>query len=388
MSSPTRADDPLRRLAELQKQLDSPRPRGRDSDQRSTATAERESIEVLDTQPAFIPPGSPPGTGVPHHGFTDPPRPSRRRVRVVKVLVVLAVLALFGAVSSFMYARWRVGQIERVEVSDVLAPVPASGPTWLLVGSDSREGIDPDRPDAGGLLGVPVVGQRADAIILVRDIPGLGVQMLSLPRDLWLDPPGDNNATRINAAFNQGAGELIQIISQELRIPVHRYVEVDLAGLDDIVDAAGGVTVEIPNPGFDDSIGLRIDSSGPVALDGATALGYVRTRHWTEVIDGRNVLDGTGDIGRNQRQQSVLRALGSKVGGSKNPLTLNAAASGIVDAVRVDDGADMGDMYGLAKMLQRAERAPALPVVGHITGGGASVLLMTTGADEVLDLFR
>ena len=55
--------------------------------------------------------------------------------------------------SAFVYLRWRVGQIERVELAHVLAPASPSGPTWLLVGSDSREGIDPDRPDAGGLIG-------------------------------------------------------------------------------------------------------------------------------------------------------------------------------------------------------------------------------------------
>ncbi|MEZ5279597.1 MAG: LCP family protein [Acidimicrobiales bacterium] len=318
-------------------------------------------------------------------------RPRRARGganRKLKFAVIgvgaLVVMALFG----LLYGTWRVGQIERVDLADVLAPTPDSGPTWLIVGSDSRAGIDPDRPDAGGLIGEPVYGERADAIILVRDIPGVGVQMLSLPRDLWIDPPGDNNATRINGAYNDGPAALVELISTELGIPIHRYADVNLAGLDDVVDAVGSVTMNIPNPGYDDSIGLRIDQAGEVTLDGATALAYVRTRKWTEIIDGVERYDPTGDLGRNQRQQAFLRALGNKLASIRNPFTLNGAVSGIVGAVRVDSGAGMGDMYSLARMLQTATQAEPLPVVDHITSGGAYVLLLGDGADAVLANYR
>ena len=312
----------------------------------------------------------------------------RRRARILKALVLISVLILASAVSAFAYVRWRVGQIDRVQVSQVLAPTPQGGPTWLIVGSDSRDGIDPDRPDAGGLLGEVVTGQRADTIILLRHLPGVGPQMLSLPRDLWLDPPGDNNATRINGAYNRGAEALIVLIDRELGIEVNRYAEVDLAGLDAVVDSVGGVTIDIAHPGYDNSIGLRIEESGQVKLDGATALAYVRTRNWTEIIDGVDVLDGTGDLGRNQRQQRFLSALGSKLGSIRNPFALNSAASGIAESVRVDDGAGFSSLYSLARMIQNATQAEPLPVVDHITGGGASVLLLGDGADELLDQYR
>jgi LCP family protein required for cell wall assembly len=302
--------------------------------------------------------------------------------------VVLVATLVAGLLAAYGYLQWRVGQIERIAVSALTPGAPPGGPTWLVVGSDSREGLDPNRPDAGGLISDSLFGQRSDAIILVRDVPDVGVQMLSLPRDLWFDPPGDGNATRINAAYNEGANSLVALIQQELGVDIHRYVEVDLAGLDDIVDAAGGITVQILHPGHDASIGLRIAESGDVHLDGATALGYVRTRHWTEVVDGRDVLDGTGDIGRNTRQQSVLGALGRKLGSMRNPVSLNAAAAGITSSVRADGGAGVGDLYHFARMLQRADQSAPLPVVPHITGGGASVLLLTGGSDEVLAPFR
>jgi len=373
------SDDALKRLADLEGEIGRRRPeRAEPGDVPDPHGPKPETPSPYVETPA---PGGPPAGDPLAIG-------ARRRPRPLKVLVAIFGAGLVLALSTLLYVTWRVGQFERVNVSPVLAPTPESGPTWLIVGSDSRDGIDPDRPDAGGLIGTVVVGQRADTIIIVRDIPGQGVQMLSLPRDLWIDPPGNNNATRINGAYNRGAAELIGLIDRELDIPIHRYAEINLAGLDDIVDAAGGVTVEIAYPGYDNSIGLRIDASGSVELDGATALAYVRTRKWTEIIDGREALDGTGDIGRNQRQQTFLAALGAKLGSTRNPLALNSALGGITRAVRVDDGAGLGDMYQLARMLQNAEPAPKLPVDNFTTGGGAAVLLFGDGSDAVLDLFR
>jgi len=373
------SDDALKRLADLEGEIGRRRPER--ADPRRVPDPRGPKLETQNPWPETSTPGDPPA-GDPLAVGT------RRRPRPLKVLVAISGAVLILALGTLLFVTWRVGQFERVNVSPILAPTPDSGPTWLIVGSDSRDGIDPDRPDAGGLIGEVVVGQRADTIIVVRDVPGQGVLMLSLPRDLWIDPPGNNNATRINGAYNRGAADLIGLIGRELGIPINRYAEINLAGLDDIVDAAGGVTVEIAYPGYDNSIGLRIDESGPVELDGATALAYVRTRTWTEIIDGVEVLDGTGDIGRNQRQQTFLAALGVKLGSTRNPLALNSALGGITSAVRVDDGAGLGDLYRLARMLQNAEPAPPLPVVNFTTGGGAAVLLLGNGADEVLSLYR
>ncbi|MFT5530052.1 MAG: LCP family protein required for cell wall assembly [Candidatus Poriferisodalaceae bacterium] len=345
------------------------------------------------TQPPATPqkdPTAPPGS-------KSEPRIKRQRTprgtksgprRLVRPAVVILLIVIILGIAGFGYGRWRLGQIERVDLDEVLAPVSAGGPTWLVVGSDSREGIDPNRPDAGGLLGEVVAGQRADAIILVRDIPGQGIRMLSLPRDLWIDPAGPDNAGRINAALNRGAADLVELISIQLGIPIHHYAEVDLAGLDDVVDAVGGVTLDIPYPGYDDSLGLRIGQAGPVTLDGATALAYVRTRRWVELIDGVETPDGTGDLGRTLRQQGFLRALGAKVASLRNPLAVNSAMSGIADSVRLDGGAGMGDLIGFARMIQNAEQAEPLPVRGHVTDGGASVLVMEPGAETILDLYR
>lgn len=302
-------------------------------------------------------------------------------------MVALTLVVIVGAlVSAVMYARWRYGQLERVEVA-VAAPGTGAD-VWLLVGSDSREGIDPDRPDAAALLGEPVFGQRADSIILVRTVPGAGPQMLSLPRDLWFDPPGDDNATRINGAFARGPDALVALIRSELDIAVQHYVEIDLAGLDRVVDAVGGVTIELEHPGYDTSLGLFLEDAGPVHLDGATGLSYVRSRHWVDVVDGVPMPDGRGDLGRVERQQAFLAALGDRLLSARNPFTLNSVAAGLTSSVRVDSSTGFRELYGFAKNLKNAMPAPALPVENHVTGGGAHVLLPSVGSEAVLGLYR
>lgn len=309
---------------------------------------------------------------------------TRRPRRWVKWLALstLSAVVLAGCLAG--YGWWRYRQLERVDVA--VAPSTGQPDVWLLVGSDSREGIDPDRPDIGALQ--PVGGQRADSIILVRDIPGMGPSMLSLPRDLWFDPPGEDNATRINGAFGSGPDRLISLIRRELGIRVQHYVEIDLAGLDTVIDAVGGVPVTLEYPGYDEGLGLHIDQAGPITLDGITGLAYVRSRKWVQVIDGVDEPDGRGDLGRVERQQEFLASLGDRLLSSRNPLALNRAMAGLTDAVKVDAGASLGELYGFAQDLRRATSAPPLPVVDHVTGGGAYVLLLGAGADEVLDLYR
>jgi len=303
------------------------------------------------------------------------------------IVLVLVLLGLIGAVlAGMVYARWRYGQIERVEV-----PLAVSGSrpdVWMLVGTDSREGIDPDRPDAGGLLGEELFGERADSIILVRDVQGRGPRLLSLPRDLWFDPPGDGNARRINGAYNDGPGALVALVREELGIEIHHYVEIDLAGLDRVIDAVGGVEVVLPYPGYDESLGLFIAQAGPVRLDGITGLAYVRSRKWVDVVDGEPVPDRRGDLGRIERQQQFLAALGDQLLSSRNPFVLHRVSGGLTGSVRVDGATGFGQLYGFANDLREAIPAPELPVVNHVTGGGAHVLLLDDGAEDVLDLYR
>ena len=207
------------------------------------------------------------------------------------------LLGLFG----WWYANAKFNEIDRVPVSSVLTPTGGGGTNYLILGSDSREAV----VDAGGTD--PNVqpndespsGQRSDTMLVLRT-SGDGAKILSIPRDLFVTLPNGSQG-RINGAYNDGPAAIIQTIQSNLQIPIHRYIEVDFVTFSSLVDALGGITLGadiIPCPAFDERAGLNIPTAGPVELDGATALGFVRSRHYTEVCDGVERTDPTGDLGR------------------------------------------------------------------------------------------
>jgi LCP family protein required for cell wall assembly len=333
--------------------------------------------------PAHVPPG-----GLPPEALPQPPGPPRRRRRRWPlVLTGMALALLLLVVGAFAYGQWQYGKIDRVALGDVLAS-GGEGTNWLIVGSDSRQEIDPSRPDAGWLLGEPVDGQRSDAMVLLH-IEGDETSLLSLPRDLWVDIPG-HGEQRLNAAFALGgARSLVETVQQSLGVPVHHYAEIDITGFGDVVDAIGGITVDFPYPAFDPGSGLQVDEAGAVHLDGYQALAYVRSRHYTEIVDGSERVDGTGDIGRTVRQQVFLSTLFDEVGGTRNPITLHRAIGAIADDVTLDDRAGLGEVMSMARRLGGLDPTLlALPVEGFTAPGGFSALQLGPGADQVLDQVR
>lgn len=306
--------------------------------------------------------------------------PSRRVV--VGVLLVLVLLA--GGV--LLWAHRKFESIERVDLTAVLAE-PDGGTNYLIVGSDTREGVDPNAPNAGAIVGDDTVGgpERSDTILILR-IDDQGSSMLSVPRDLFVTLSPSGQRSRINAAFNDGPAPLIQTLGDQLALPVHHYLEIDFVSFSGLVDALGGITIDFPHPAFDTHSGLNVPEAGPQTLDGTQALAYVRSRFYTEVIDGRNVPEGTGDIGRVARQQQFLSAVMQAVGEERNPFTLAEIADELAEGMRIDDDLGFLDALRLLRRMRGLEPQPtALPTSNFRTSAGAAVLrLVQPGADDVL----
>ena len=297
------------------------------------------------------------------------------------VVVVVALLAAWlggRAVVSYL-------SIERVDLSDVLDPVTGPYVNWLLVGSDSREGFDPDVEPGGSST---VQGRRSDTIILLRTGPE-GAAMMSIPRDLWVTYPVSGVQGRINGAYAVGPEALVRTVQSALEVPVNRYVEIGFASFGGLVDAIGGVTVDFPHPAGDPKSGLQVGQSGPVLLDGRQSLAYVRSRTYTEFIDGRFVVDPTGDLGRNVRQQAFLRSAMSQLGAERNPFELVDAIGALSDGVVLDDGASLPDLFGLARKLSSGPPlSVTLPTTPTTIDGAAVLLLREPAAQDVLAGFR
>ena len=305
------------------------------------------------------------------------------------MLLVLVSLVVLTGLASGCWAWNSYRSIERVAVADTLSSGGSGFTNVLLVGTDSRAGIDEDNPNAGAILGEGAPdGSRTDTIVVLQ-LRSDGADVVSLPRDLWVQRSDTGEFGRINAAYQSGPENLIGTVQESLGLPIHRYMEVDFAGFLDLVDAVGGITVDFPNPAFDNRSGLLVLESGPVELNGDAALAFVRSRAYTEVIDGVQVTDPTGDLGRVVRQQKFLRALFAKLESVRGPLTLNRVASAVGNAVKVDDGMGFVDAVGLFRRVRGLDPAPnVLPTVPRTTSGGAAILeLNPDAAQAVLEKF-
>jgi LCP family protein required for cell wall assembly len=340
-------------------------------------------VEIAPVPPTGLPPGGEPPS-------TDRPgRPRRRWVRRVKwtliaVLSVLTVLTL-----AFIGLGWRsYRRIDRVPVKSALTEHTGGGTNYLIVGSDSREGIAADDPNAevfGGDLGT----SRTDTIVVLH-VGDDGNLMLPLPRDLFIPIVGGKGRDRINTAIQHGPDKLIQTVQQSLGVPVHHYIEMDFVGFLELVDAVGGVEIDFDAPAFDENSGLDIKEAGRHSLDRDQALAYVRSRHYTRVIDGKKVVDPTADLGRITRQQTFFRAVMKKVGDTRHPVTLLRIADGVAAGLHIDDALGFRDLIGLARKLGGLDpETVELPVKPTTTAGGAAVLLLNEpSAQAALDRVR
>ena len=179
-------------------------------------------------------------------------------------------------------------------------PSDTGGTTYLLVGSDSREGLT--KQQEADLGTGAAAGQRTDTIVLLH-VPDNGgpTLLLSVPRDSAVDIPG-HGQNKINAAYAYGGPELlVQTLEQATGVRVDDYVEVGFAGFVDIVDAVGGVEVCPTEPIDDPKAGHLTMSKGCHDVDGHTALDYSRSRAFA-----------LGDITRALHQREVITAVGQQ----------------------------------------------------------------------------
>lgn len=170
----------------------------------------------------------------------------------------------------------------------------------LLIGNDSRESGEDGRSDAMILLSI---NDRTKKIY-----------MTSILRDIYVEIPG-HDGNRLNAAYAYGGAELLmETIEQNFDIDVNRYVQVNFEAFAGLVDAVGGVELELTTEELEYVNGYLVEyneltarpegtdymdvaAPGRVHLNGAQALAYSRIRYI-----------GT-DFGRTERQRKVLEAV-------------------------------------------------------------------------------
>jgi LCP family protein required for cell wall assembly len=313
-------------------------------------------------------------------------RRHRWRRRTLYALSFIVLVAAIGAGGLYVYANYRFDQIKKIHAKHLITAAPPGQPfNLLLVGSDSRSFVSNstqvnafgDEADAGG--------QRSDVTMVARFDPAAKtVTVLSIPRDLWVDIPGNDGGisgmNRINAAYDSGPDLLVQTIERDLGIPINHYISVDFPGFSGMVNALGGVTMDFPTPVKDQYSGLDVTTTGCQVVNGTTALELVRSRHLYYMNSNGNwEYDGLSDFSRIQRQDAFFRAVLAKVNASiTNPLTINAFIGAAVGNLTIDDTLSEGDLLHMADVFRGLESShlvtETLPTTSYVTSGGADVL--------------
>lgn len=152
-------------------------------------------------------------------------------------------------------------------------------------------------------------GGRADTLMVATFNPkDQTMKLLSIPRDTRVEIPGKENKRKINSAYSNGGKELsIDTVEEFLEIPIDYYATVNFEGFKNIIDIVDGITVDVPfdfTQNSDDRKAEKLEfTEGPMKMDGRYALAYARMR----------LQDPNNDIGRNERQQQVVKAVINKI---------------------------------------------------------------------------
>jgi len=186
---------------------------------------------------------------------------------------------------------WANGKIHHTEALSGAPGTP--GTTYLLAGSDSR---------ADGAVADATAGQRSDTIMVLH-VPRSGpAALVSLPRDTLVDIPG-YGPEKLNASYSIGGPPLLVKTVEDLTgLTVDHYVEIGMGGVQNVVDAVGGVELCLDYNVDDEFSGLKW-TAGCHMADGPTALAFARMRY----------SDPNGDLGRAQRQRQVIGAVMKEV---------------------------------------------------------------------------
>lgn len=267
----------------------------------------------------------------------------KRGSRFKKFLIAMAFLiillggGLYYLVGS-MYGRMNYEKID--SVADL--PMQEDGVVnILLIGNDSRQNGEDGRSDAMILLSVSSKTKT--------------IYMTSLLRDMYVEIPG-HDGNRLNAAYSFGGAELLmETVEKNLDIPVNRYVLVNFEAFANLVDAVGGVDLELTTGELEYVNGYLVEynmltgrpqgtdnvdttNPGTVHLNGPQALAYCRIRYI-----------GT-DFGRTERQRKVLTAVIKKM-----PTAIGTGHQELIDGLlpNLTTNLTQGECYRLSLMAGR-----------------------------------
>lgn len=312
---------------------------------------------------------------------------------VVGVLVVLLVVPLGLAGGFYLYANSRLERVEAL-LDYEGRPDDQPGTTYMVVGSDSREGMDEEQMQE--LATGDAEGRRTDTIMVLYVPEDGDPTIISVPRDSYvpLAVPGfaDN---KINASFADtvcgtnddgeevcgGPAPLVETFERASGVRIDHYVEIGMGGFVDIVDAVGGVELCPEEAMNDPKAGLDLEA-GCQTMDGGTALGYVRTR-----ATPRADLDR---IARQREFFSTLVQTASAPSTLFNPFESVPLVLAGTDTFMVDEGDKLRHLATMLLAMRGGTETTAIPVgqTPTLDGVGSVVMWDEALSEEMFGAMR
>jgi LCP family protein required for cell wall assembly len=241
--------------------------------------------------------------------------------RVFGTVFLLIVLGIAGYLYSiYGHAKETVDEkmakdVESIDTSKAQAKIKNKELlNVLLLGVDERS-------EDGG---------RSDSLMVLSLNPKQEkTTIVSIPRDTLTEIAGKGIETKINHAYAYGGADMsVATVENMLDIDLDYYVELNMEGLADLINAIGGVDVYNEIEWFDEGYykkGYHYEL-GNIHLDGDQALGYVRMRR----------LDPRGDFGRTERQRKVINAMIKKGKSMATVTNLNNLIDAIGDNMQTN----------------------------------------------------
>ncbi|MFF7198622.1 LCP family protein [Streptomyces sp. NPDC008079] len=267
---------------------------------------------------------------------TGPRRPrwsTRKKIGITALGLVVALLVV--SVSTYFWADSKVRrEVDLSKVED--RPPTGKGTNYLIVGSDSREGLT--KQDEKDLHTGAADGQRTDSMMILHT-GGNGTTMMSLPRDSYVTIPaftGQKSGKRyaasthkLNRAYSDGGPELLtRTIEYNTGLHIDHYAEIGFSGFVNLVNALGGVNMCLDKPLKDKASGADF-AAGCQKLNGKQSLAFVRQRHQ----------EADQDLGRMRNQQKFLSTLAHQAASPTtilNPFKLYPVIGSGLDTLIVD----------------------------------------------------
>ena len=315
------------------------------------------------------------------HGYTRE-RQGTRRFRWWMWVLLVVLIALIVSV-ELVAGPSSLQRLTRASPADP-GMVEASPSDWVKRMFGGQPGLS-DGPLNVLVLGVDArpeseeMGSRTDTIMLVQVVPKTGdVKLLSVPRDLFVEVESGEK-DKINAAYNYGGvDETIDVLENYSGVPVDHYAVVDFEGFERVIDAMGGVRVDVGDGQFPEKWRMGEDVQ---RLNGHKALIYARYR-------------GTpgADIDRMQRQRELVGALRSEALRWHTVKTLPQIMEVMNENVQTD--LDLDGAITLGQVLIRRGRhaqmtSQQLKGIPETLSNGEQVLIPDEDANQaILDEFR